>query len=127
MAEAIRVLIAEDSNDTRELLRLVLGRQGFEVRIATSGPETLDIAREFEPHLVLMDISMPGAFDGVEATRRIKADPRLASTVVIGQTGQVDIAEVRENLKAGFDEYLGKPYLPRDVVDLIGRYFPEAI
>ena len=127
MAEKIRILISDDETETRDLLRLVLGKRGFEIRIATSGPEAVTVAKEFEPHLVLMDIRMPGEFDGVEATRRIKADPRLQATVVIGQTGMVELSDVRENLKAGFDDYLGKPYLPIDVVDVIGRYFPDTI
>lgn len=123
----LRILISDDEQEMRDLLRITLGNKGFEIRTATTGPEAVSIARDFHPDLILMDIRMPGEFDGVEATRRIKADPDLASAVVIGQTAVVELGEVRQNLKAGFDDYLGKPYLPIDVIDVISRFYPEAI
>lgn len=123
----LRILISDDEQEMRDLLRITLGNRGFDIRTASTGPEAVAVAQEFRPDLVLMDIRMPGDFDGVEATRRIKSDPDLADTVVIGQTAVVELGEVKQNLKAGFDDYLGKPYLPIDVIDAISRFYPEAI
>jgi len=123
----LRILISEDEAEMRDLLRITLGNKGYEIRTASTGPEAVDIAADFKPDLVLMDIRMPGDFDGVEATRRIKSNPDLFETVVIGQTAVVELGEVKQNLKAGFDDYLGKPYLPIDVIDAISRFFPEAV
>ena len=123
----LRILISDDESEMRDLLRITLGNKGFDIRTAGTGPEAVEIAHEFIPDLVLMDIRMPGDFDGVEATRRIKSDPQLASTVVIGQTAVVELSEVKQNLKAGFDDYLGKPYLPIDVIDAISRFYPESV
>ena len=123
----LRILISDDEAEMRDLLRITLGSKGFDIRTASTGPEAVVIAEEFLPDLVLMDVRMPGEFDGVEATRRIKANPDLSDTVVIGQTAVVELAEVKQNLKAGFDDYLGKPYLPIDVIDAISRFFPESI
>jgi CheY-like chemotaxis protein len=123
----LRILISEDEPEMRDLLRITLGNKGFEIRTASTGPEAVTIASEFVPDLILMDIRMPGEFDGVEATRRIKSNPDLSTTVVIGQTAVVELSEVKQNLRAGFDDYLGKPYLPIDVIDAISRFFPEAI
>ncbi len=125
--QKLRILISDDEAEMRDLLRITLGNKGYEIRTAATGPEAVSIAHDFHPDLVLMDIRMPGDFDGVEATRRIKADPDLVGTVVIGQTAVVELSEVKQNLKAGFDDYLGKPYLPIDVIDAISRFFPELL
>lgn len=76
----LRILISDDEKAMQALLRITLGQHGFEIRTASTGPEAVQVAEEFEPDLVLMDIRMPGAFDGTEATRRIPSSAARSSS-----------------------------------------------
>ena len=81
------ILVVDDYADTRELLSMVLEGSGYDVLTAENGAEALQIARERRPDVIVMDIFMP-VMDGVEATERLKADPRTAQTPVIAYTAR---------------------------------------
>jgi CheY-like chemotaxis protein len=82
-----RVLVVDDYADARELLSIMLEYAGYEVRAAASGEEAVDLARRQAIDAVIMDVFMPG-MDGVEATRRIKAEPGLGALPVIAYTAR---------------------------------------
>ena len=82
-----KILIVEDNLDLLSLLHRVLRAEGYEVIMAVSGEEALGRAEEL-PDLILMDIRLPGEIDGLEATRRLKADSRFTRIPIVGMTAQ---------------------------------------
>jgi CheY-like chemotaxis protein len=107
------ILIVEDNEMNRDMLSRRLARRGFEIVIAIDGETGIDVARAQRPDLVLMDMSLP-VVDGWEATRRMKADPRLAHIPVIALTAHAMASDREKALEAGCDDYDTKPIeLPR--------------
>ncbi|MBI3823702.1 MAG: response regulator [Planctomycetes bacterium] len=108
-----KVLLVEDNEMNRDMLSRRLIRKGFEVAIAVDGAEGVAMATAQKPDIILMDISLP-VFDGLEATRRIKADEPTAKIPVIALTAHA-LGEDRDKaLAAGCDDYDTKPIdLPR--------------
>lgn len=103
-----KLLIVDDEPDNIELLARRLTRRGFEVVSATSAVEGIAKAEAERPHLVLMDIKMPQV-DGLEATRRLKANPATAHIPVIALTAHAMAEDRTLALSAGADEYESKP------------------
>ncbi len=119
-----RVLVVEDNPANMKLAVLVLERAGYEVIVATDAPVGLALARERRPHLILMDIQLPG-MDGLEATRRLKEDPALKGIPVIALTAfamRGDEARIRA---AGCDDYIAKPIQYRDLLERVARLLAE--
>ena len=103
-----RILLVEDNEMNLDMLGRRLRRKGFEVKVATDGQQGIDLCAELLPDLVLMDMSLP-VIDGWEATRRIKADERLARIPVIALTAHAMIGDKERALAAGCDDYDTKP------------------
>jgi CheY-like chemotaxis protein len=103
-----KLLIVDDEPDNIELLARRLTRRGFEVVSATSAVEGIAKAEAERPHLVLMDIKMPQV-DGLEATRRLKANPATRHIPVIALTAHAMAEDRVQALAAGADEYESKP------------------
>ncbi|MEZ5419526.1 MAG: response regulator [Vicinamibacterales bacterium] len=103
-----RVLLVEDNEANADMLTRRLVRHGFEVRLATDGVQAVDMARDEQPDLVLMDISLP-RIDGWEATRRIKADAASAHVPIIALTAHAMVADRQRCLDAGCSEFETKP------------------
>lgn len=113
-----RILIAEDSADAAEMLRLMLTFMGHDVRVASDGVQAVAAAREFNPRIALIDIGMP-RMDGYEAARRIRE--ALGSRVVlVALTGWGQDEDKRRSREAGFDHHFTKPMEPEVLQDLIG-------
>jgi two-component system cell cycle response regulator DivK len=109
------VLVVDDFRDARELYVRYFAFAGFRVAEASNGAEALSKAVELLPHVILMDLSMPG-MDGWDATRRLKAHPRTEHIPVIAVTGHA-LADFRESAKqAGCDAFVTKPCLPEALV-----------
>src|SRR5690606_24576262 len=106
--ESFRLLVAEDRWQSRQLLVHALSRVGFEVREAADGREALHLWETWQPHLVWMDMRMPG-MSGIEATQQIKNSPRGADTVVIALTASAFEADEATARAAGCDDFLRKP------------------
>lgn len=107
------VLIVEDNEMNRDMLSRRLERKGYVVLIAVDGEMGLEVAREKEPDLILMDMSLP-VVDGWEATRRLKADDRLRRIPVIALTAHAMANDREKALEAGCNDYDTKPIeLPR--------------
>jgi CheY-like chemotaxis protein len=95
-----RVLVVDDYEDARELLGLILEHVGFKVLLAANGADAVEIARLEHPDVVVMDLFMPG-MDGIEATRRIKADPASQEVPVIAYTARTAPLDESEQLFSG--------------------------
>ncbi len=118
-----RILVVEDQEDNRQILRDLLSSAGYEMVEAENGEEALTVAAAEQPDLILMDIQLP-LLDGYEATRRIKANPALAKIPVIAITSYALSGDEEKARAAGCDDYVTKPYSPRALLAKIRQYLP---
>ena len=118
-----RILVVEDQEDNRQIIRDLLSATDYEIIEAESGEQALEAVAKQRPDLILMDIQLPG-IDGYEATRRIKADPALRSIPIIAVTSYALSGEEQKARAAGCDEYVPKPYSPRQLLAKIRQYLP---
>ena len=107
-----RILVIEDQEDNRIILRDLLNSAGFEVIEAVDGQAGVDLAEAEMPDLILMDIQLP-VLDGYEATRKIKMNPSLESIPVIAVTSYALGGDEAKARAAGCDGYIAKPFSPR--------------
>jgi two-component system, cell cycle response regulator DivK len=112
------ILIADDYDDNRELLRLMLETEGYRIREARDGLEALDAARAEIPALALLDLSMP-ALDGWGTLRELRADERTRHIPCVAVTAFASTQDRQRVLEAGFDAYISKPYSARAVIELV--------
>lgn len=120
-----RILIVDDNALNTELVRFVLDEAGHDIQTAQSADQALDSVRHFRPQLILMDIQMPG-MDGLNLTRRLKADPATRQIVIVAFTAYAipgDEARLRE---AGCDGYISKPIDVKQFGAQVARYLPAA-
>ena len=116
-----RILVVEDHEDNRQILRDLLGSADFKMIEAWDGEAGLSAAASEKPDLILMDIQLPG-MDGYEVTRRIKADPALRSIPIIAVTSYALSGDEDKARAAGCDAYVAKPYSPRQLLAKIREY-----
>ena len=116
-----RILIVEDQEDNRKILRDLLTSAGFVPLEATTGEEGVTLAETEQPDLILMDIQLPG-LDGYEATRRIKALPALQHTPIIAVTSYALSGDDVKARDAGCDGYITKPFSPRALLATVREY-----
>ena len=119
-----RILVVEDQEDNRQIIRDMLAATNYEVIEAESGEAALAVIAIKRPDLILMDIQLP-IMDGYEATRRIKADPALRSITIFAVTSYALSGEEQKARAAGCDEYVPKPYSPRQLLAKIRHYLPD--
>ena len=110
-----RILVIEDTEDNRRILRDLLTNAGFQVLEATDGERGVAAAAEHRPDLILMDIQLP-VVDGYEATRRIKSDSNLRSIPIIAVTSFALSGDEAKARSAGCDGYIAKPFSPRQIL-----------
>jgi two-component system cell cycle response regulator len=118
-----RILVVEDHPINVKLVRLLL-QQRYEVRTAGDADEALDALREFHPDLILMDIQLPG-MDGLELTRRLKADRQTRHIVVVALTAYAMKGDEDKALAAGCSGYITKPIDTKNFLQQIGAYLGE--
>jgi two-component system, cell cycle response regulator DivK len=118
-----RILVIEDQEDNRQIVRDLVTASGYELIEATTGEEGLEVAARERPDLILMDIQLPG-IDGYEVTRRIKADPKLRKIPIIAVTSYALSGDDKKAFAAGCDSYVTKPYSPRLLLAKIREYLP---
>jgi two-component system cell cycle response regulator DivK len=116
-----RILVVDDHEDNREIVRILLKNTGFEVLEACDGESALKSAAQERPDLILMDLQLPG-ISGYDVTRRIKADPRWRAIPVIALTSYALSGDEAKAREAGCDDYMTKPYSPRDLLKKIRDY-----
>jgi len=106
------ILYVDDEADIREVAQMALELEpGFEVRCAASGAEALVVAREWRPHLIMLDVMMP-ELDGPSTLSRLRAEPSTAATPVIFITARTQVQEVEAFLSLGAVGVIAKPFDP---------------
>ena len=116
-----RILVVEDHEDNRQILRILLAGAGFDMLEAWDGEAALTSAASERPDLILMDIQLPG-LNGYEVTRRLKADPALSKIPVIAITSYALSGDEGKAHAAGCEGYVAKPYSPRQLLAKIREY-----
>ena len=119
-----RILVVEDTEDNRRIIRDLLTSVGYELIEAVDGGEGVALAQSERPDLILMDIQLP-VIDGYEATRRIRAIPDLAKVPIIAVTSYALSGDEAKTRAAGCDGYVAKPFSPRQLVAKIREFLPE--
>jgi two-component system cell cycle response regulator DivK len=117
------VLVVDDHEDNRRILRDLLQSAGYEIVEATTGEDAVVTAEARVPDLILMDIQLPG-IDGYEATRRIKANDALRRIPLIVVTSYALSGDDAKAFAAGADAYVAKPFSPRAMLAKIREHLP---
>jgi len=118
-----RILVVEDEEDNRRIVRDLLTSVGYEIIEAVTGEEGVKAAETQFPDLILMDIQLPG-LDGYEATRRIRANPALRKVPIIAVTSYALSGDDVKAFEAGCDAYISKPFSPRALLAKVREYLP---
>jgi two-component system, cell cycle response regulator DivK len=116
-----RILVVEDQPDNRQIIRDMLAGTGYEITEAENGEEALAAIAKQRPDLILMDIQLP-VMDGYTATRRIKSNAALKPIPIIAVTSYALSGEEKKAREAGCDDYVPKPYSPRQLLAKIRQY-----
>jgi signal transduction histidine kinase len=114
----LAIVVIEDNDDAADTLAEWLETMGHSVRVARSGPEGVDLVREYQPRLVLCDIGLPG-MDGVEVCRHVKQLPIETQPVMVALTGWGMEADRKRTREVGFDHHLVKPVAPDKLVAIL--------
>lgn len=118
------ILIVDDNPQNLKLVRVLLQGAGYDVRTAVDAEHALVVLESFMPRLILMDIQLPG-MDGLELTRRLKAEPRYSGTLVFAVSAYAMKTDAQKALAAGCDEYVTKPIdvdaLPKLIAERLAR------
>lgn len=117
-----KILVVDDESDILELLNYNLSKEGYKVKTASNGIKGVEIAREFTPDLILLDIMMPKQ-DGVETCRQIRETPELANTFVVFLTARSEEYSEVAAFDMGADDYITKPIKPRALISRINAMF----
>jgi two-component system cell cycle response regulator DivK len=115
------ILVVEDQDDSRRIMRDLLKSAGFDIIEAVTGEEGVTAAEIHHPELILMDIQLPD-FDGYEATRRIKANSALREIPIIAVTSYALSGDDVKAFDAGCDDYVSKPFSPRALLTKIREF-----
>jgi CheY-like chemotaxis protein len=117
------ILVAEDNADQRSLYVALLSGVGYRVLEASDGAEAVEIARQSQPGLVLMDVTMPGT-SGWNAVRTLKQDPQTHMIPIIVVTGLASSWDRDASIASGCDEYLAKPVQPVRLLEEVRKFLP---
>jgi two-component system, cell cycle response regulator DivK len=120
-----RILIVEDQEDLRSILRDLFTALGYEVSEAPDGGAGVTLARRVRPDIILMDIQMP-ILDGYEATRQIKGDPELAGTPIIAVSSFAMKGDEEKARAAGCNAYVTKPYNPMKLLGIVKGFLGDT-
>jgi two-component system, cell cycle response regulator DivK len=119
-----RILVVEDQPDSRQIIRDMVAGTDYEITEAENGEEALAAIAKQRPDLILMDIQLP-IMDGYTATRLIKTDPALRSIPIIAVTSYALAVEEKKAQAAGCDDYVTKPFSPRQLLAKIRQHMPQ--
>ena len=114
-----RILIVEDHADIRRLIRMTLEFENHEISEAINADEGLEAVKRVRPHLLLLDIMMPGSMDGLDLCRLVKSDPSLGMPRVVLLTARGQSQDIEAGMNAGADAYLLKPFSPLTLIETI--------
>lgn len=125
MTDAARVLVIEDNPANQLLTAAVLQLAGFEVDLAGSASEAIEIVDSKPPALILMDVQLPGQ-NGLDLARQFKADPRTASIPIVALTANAMRGHREMALGGGCDGYISKPIDTRTFADQVREYMADG-
>ncbi|MFN3811308.1 MAG: response regulator transcription factor [Roseateles asaccharophilus] len=111
------VLIVDDHADIRRLIRMTLEFEDYQIHEAADGESALQLAAALRPDVVLLDVMMPGALDGLQVCARLKAEPRFAGMQVILLSARGQARDREAGLRAGADAYMIKPFSPLQLIE----------
>jgi two-component system cell cycle response regulator DivK len=116
-----RILVVEDQEDNRQIIRDLLATTDYELTEAENGEEASAAVAKQHPDLILMEIQLPN-MDGYEATRRVRTDPALSSIPIIAVTSYAPIGEEQKAREIGCNDFVPTPYSPRELLAKIRQY-----
>jgi CheY-like chemotaxis protein len=116
-----RILIVDDNPINLKLVQVLLHARGYAVRTAADAEEALGVLRAFQPHLILMDLQLPG-MDGLQLTRILKTEAAHAETIILALTAYAMKGDEEKAREAGCDGYVTKPIDTRTLPDVIATY-----
>ncbi|MGQ3683877.1 MAG: response regulator [Candidatus Loosdrechtia sp.] len=119
------VLVIEDNEKNRKLMRVILKAKGFHVIEATTGEEALGILKDQKPDIILMDIQLPG-IDGLTLSRQIKANALTKDIPIVAVTAYAMKGDEQKVLEAGCDAYISKPINTQELPLVVERYMKKT-
>jgi PAS domain S-box-containing protein len=122
---ALRLLLVDDSVDAATLLAMVLEADGYDVRVAHEAKQALEVAAQFDPEIVLLDLGLPG-MDGFQLAREMRKLANTANALLVAVTGYGQAADRQRSQEAGFDHHLVKPVSADEIQRVIGSHFPNT-
>jgi CheY-like chemotaxis protein len=120
-----RILIVDDNVQNLKLARVILANEGYDVWTAADAEEALALLRTSEPHLILMDLQLPG-MDGLQLTRQLKADPSTRGIRIIALTAYAMKGDEEKAFAAGCDGYLSKPIDTERLPEIVRSHLLSA-
>lgn len=115
-----KILIVDDHERIRELVSVTLnGIDDYQIFEAENGKQAVELAKKEQPDLILMDVTMPGEYDGLEATRILKGDPSTRDIYIIMLTAKGQVADKENGKQAGANGYFVKPFSPIELINRI--------
>jgi len=119
------ILVVDDEPYILRSLSYLLTREGFAVKTASNGIEGIELTRALQPPIVFLDIMMP-EMDGYEVCKQIRQDPHVCHTYVIMLSAKGQQVDLERGLLGGADEYMTKPFSPREVVERVRNVYRDA-
>ena len=110
------ILVVDDQQEIRDLVEVTLRVSDFKILKASTGEDAIDLAKNENPDLIIMDIMMPGRIDGLEATRILKADEKTKNCTILMLTAKGQKIDLEAGDLAGADEYFVKPFSPLELI-----------
>lgn len=111
MSAKQKILVVDDEEDILEILKYNLEKEGFEVKTASDGNAGIEMAEKFDPHLIILDIMMPG-MDGIEVCQKLRANPKFSNTIIAFLTARSEAFTQITALDPGGDDFINKPIKP---------------
>ena len=117
----MRILVVEDQDSIRRMIEALVTARGYDVTAVASGTKAIDVAMTNPPNLVLLDLNLPGQYDGFEVCRRLRADPQTANVPVVIISALDDQESRNRATEAGATSYYTKPFSPIALLKEIER------
>ncbi len=121
-----RVLVVDDQPDLRNLVRITLGNDKYEIAEAPNGKRALEIVESFRPQVVVLDVMMPGGLSGHDVCRAVKEDETSAETQILMLTALADQCQRQAATRVGADDFMAKPFSPLELIDRVERLAKPA-
>ena len=119
---AKKILIVDDQEMIRKLVKMTLSGQAFEVLEAKNGAEALVIAQKQIPDVIILDVMMPGELNGIEVCKQLREIPVTKESVILMLSAKTQAVDKEEGMFAGATDYLVKPFSPEYLLKMIGEY-----